>query len=156
MELNKYQQGGAAPAGELTQEEQQKLTQIVQAAAQGDQKARQTVEQIMKAAQETQDPKAVQYAEFITQLLSSAQRKKIGGQLAYIHMLRTGERPGEEINYHRCGGKVSKTKKPKACGGTKVKVEEGGKVPAKKTYFEACGGKAKTSGKKKCYFGGSL
>lgn len=154
--INFFQQGGPAPAQQIPAELDKKLDALVQAAfVQKIPEAQQQVKQILQAA-EGGDPQAQQLATIIQEKASKIQKKAIGGQLAYIHMLRTGARPGEEVIYNRCGGKVTKTKKPKACGGVKVKVEDGGKAPAKKAYFDSCGGRAKTAGKKKCYFGGSL
>lgn len=136
---------------------------LVQAAMQGDQKAQQQIEKIMQAAQQG-NQEAQQIAGLIQQAVQTLQgqatrSQQIGGKLAYIHKLRTGVNMDEEVVFERCGGRMTKkVKKKKACGGVKLKAEEGGNAPAsnKKTYFEACGGTTKKSKTKKCYFGGSL
>lgn len=154
--IYRHQQGG-----QMTPEQQQQaIIQMVQAAMSGNQEAQQQIDQIMQAAQNG-DQEAMKIAQFIQevvkQLQGQARSKRIGGKLAYIHRLRTGVGLDEEVTYQRCGGKVTKKVTKKACGGAKMKpMENGGKAPEKKTYFECKGGKAKSTGAKKCYFGGSL
>lgn len=160
----KFQQGGtAAQAGQ--QDIQQQVVALVQAAMQGDEKARKQVQDIVKAAQNG-DQQAIQLANMIQEVVQAmqnqARRQKIGGKMDYIHKLRTGVNPDEEVVYAREGGKVVKKTVKKDCSGTKFL--KGSKVPsdsrgcaiAPKTYFECSGGKAKKVGIKKHYFGGSL
>ena len=88
---------------------------------------------------------------------NQARRQQIGGKMDYIHKLRTGANPGEEVVYHRDGGKVTKrfVKKKSDSSGQDAEKDCGGAKLARKTYFGCKGGKARKSGKK-CYFGGSL
>lgn len=154
----KFQQGGNAPQ-QGAQDVQQQVIALVQAAMQGDEKARAQVQSIMDAAQQG-DPQATQLAQLIQDVVkamqSQARKQQIGGKLGYIHKLRTGVNPDEEVLYERCGGKVVKKVTKKACGGNakKPKAENGTTMPTK-TYFDKKGGKASVA-KKKCYFGGGL
>lgn len=159
----KFQQGGQSGAQDI----QQQVLALVQAAlVQNDPQAKQQLQAIIEAANNG-DQEAAKLMPIIQEAVnavkSQARKQQIGGKLAYIHMLRTGVKPDEEIIYERCGGKVTKKVAKKACGGARMK-ENGGNMPkeekketvAKKAYFDSCGGKAKKSGAKKCYFGGSL
>ena len=152
----KFQQGGAAPQN--AQQVQQQIVALVQAAMQGDQNAQQQVQQIMEAAKNG-DQQAIQIAQLIQQVVqkmqAQARRQKVGGKLDYIHRLRTGVNPDEEVIYEKCGGKMTKkVVKKSACGGKPMKEDGGSMKKNTKTYFEACGGKTKKA--KKCYFGGIL
>lgn len=153
----KFQQGGAAPQS-ANQDMQKQVVALVQAAMQGNEEARKQVEEIMAAAKQG-NQQAIQLAQMIQDVVQAmqnqARRQKMGGKMDYIHKLRTGANPGEEVVYEKCGGKVTKKHVKKACGGKKLSMQDGGNV-AKKTYFEACGGKTKKPTAKKCYFGGSL
>lgn len=156
--INKFQQGEAPQGG---QNIEQQIMELVQAAMQGNQKAQQQIQQIMQAAEQG-DPQAQQIAGMIQQvaqaLQGQARSQQIGGKLAYIHKLRTGVNMDEEVVFERCGGRMTKKVKKKACGGIKLKAEDGGSAPAsnKKAYFDSCGGTTKKTKTKKCYFGGSL
>ena len=124
-----FQQGGAAPQ---QQDIQQQVVALVQAAMQGDQKAKQTVSKIIEAA-EKGDQQAAQIAQMIQQVVQQMQGQataaKWGAKLGYIRSLKFAN-----------GGKACP-----ACqaGAPMQKVEE-----------KACGGKAKKA--KKRYFGGWL
>lgn len=151
----KFQQGGAAPQQDL----QQQVVQLVQAAMQGDAKAREQVQQIMDAAQKG-DQQAMEVAQMIQETVKSmqgqARRQQIGGKLDYIHKLRTGVNPDEEVLFERCGGKVVKKVAKKCNGGKSMQKPkaEAGCAMKPVTYFKEKGGKAVMA--KKCFFGGSL
>lgn len=156
--INYFQQGGAAPQ---QQDMQAQVVALVQAAMQGDQKATQTVNQIMEAAK-AGDQKAIQIATMIEQVVKQMQGQaiaaKYGAKLAYIQSLKCGGKSkkkksgkacskceeGNQIEMNACGGKSKKKKK-----------EQGGKVcpeceKGKQIEMKACGGKKA----KKRYFGG--
>ena len=124
----KYQTGGAAPAGDP----QEQIIQLVQAAMQGDQQATAQIQQIMQAAQQG-DPQAGQIAEMIMQVMNqmqggAPQAARNGAKLNYIKRLK-GECPeGYEMAYFKAGGKVCKKcqKVMKNCGGGKSKKACGG------------------------------
>lgn len=124
-----FQQGGAAPQ---QQDMQQQVVALVQAAMQGDQKAKQTVTKIMEAA-EKGDQQAAQIAQMIQQVIQQMQGQataaKWGAKLRYIRSLKFAN-----------GGK--------ACPACQTGA------PIKKVEEKACGGKAKKA--KKRYFGGWL
>ena len=129
MRINYFQQGGVAQQN--TQDLQQQVVALVQAAMQGDKKANQTVNQIMEAAK-AGDKQATQLAQMIQtvvqQMKGQATSAKWGSKLSYIRSLKYAK-----------GGKTCQ-----ACEkGALIKVEE-----------KACGGKAKKA--KKRYFGGWL
>lgn len=154
-----FQQGGAAPQQDAAGQMQQQVVQLVQAAMQGDQNAQKQVQQIIEAAKQGNE-EAVQIAQMIQQVVEAmkqqARSAKIGAKLAYIHKLRTGVNPDEEIVYEKKGGKLVKKTVKKSCQEEKPAQKEckGGAV--KKVFFKEQGGKPTRVDAKKCYFGGTL
>ena len=123
-----FQQGGPAQQqGDV----QQQLVALVQAAIQGDEKANQTVNQIMEAAK-AGDQQAAQLAQMIQTIVQQMQGQAVsakwGSKLSYIRSLKYAQ-----------GGKAC----PACEKGAPIKIEE-----------KACGGKTKKA--KKRYFGGWL
>lgn len=82
---------------------QEPLSLIMQSAQQGDEQAKQAVQLFQQIAQSMQG--------------GQAQKAAMGGQLAYIHYLRTGTNLGEGVVYQRCGGTITKRVVKKRCGG---------------------------------------
>ena len=125
--INYFENGGAAPQQNI----QQQIVALVQAAMQGDQKATETVNNIMRAAEQG-DQQAMQLAQLIQQVVKQMQGQatsaKWGSKLNYIRSLKYAK-----------GGKTCPACEKEA----PIKVEE-----------KACGGKAKKA--KKRYFGGWL
>lgn len=137
--INYFQQGGATPKQDL----QAQVVALVQAAMQGDQKATQTVNQIMEAAK-AGDQQALQIAQMIQQVVEKmkgqATSAKWGTKLLYLQALK-------------CGGSAKKKMKK----GAKVCPECEKKI-IKKNYFGGSvdkfgdGGETKQSAKKNLRF----
>lgn len=113
--INYFQQGGAAPQ---QQDMQAQVVALVQAAMQGDQKATQTVNQIMEAAK-AGDQQAIQIAQLMEQVIKQMQGQaraaKYGAKLDYLQSLKCGGKAKKKEQ----GGKVcpaceqaKQTKKP--------------------------------------------
>lgn len=118
--VNYFQQGGAAPQKGNMQEQ---VIALVQAAMQGDQKATQTVNQIMEAAK-AGDQQALQIAQMIQQVVNQmkgqqAPASKFGSKLQYIKSLKYAKggktcpacqsmAKGAEVEMKKCGGKKAK------------------------------------------------
>lgn len=139
--INYFQQGGAAPK---QQDMQQQLIALVQAAMQGDQKATNTINQILEAAK-AGDQQAMQLAQMIQQIAKQMQGQataaKWGAKLSYIRSLKYAN-GGKACPTCQAGAPV-----PKAQDKDYIKLN-------KKVEEKACGGKAKKA--KKRYFGGWL
>lgn len=104
---------------------EQQVTQLVQAAASGDQKATQQIEQIMQAAQQG-DQQALQIAQIIQKVIETMKQQsgvkaKLGAKLDYIQKLKGICPEGTEKVYLKEGGCMCKQK---AAEGAKVKKEE--------------------------------
>lgn len=89
---------------------EEKVIQLVQAAAQGDQQANQQIEQIMQAAQQG-DQQAIQIAQMIQQVIETMKQQqgikaKLGAKLQYIRKIKGLCPEGEELVYMKKGGKV--------------------------------------------------
>lgn len=101
--INYFQQGGAAPQ---QQDMQAQVVALVQAAMQGDQKATQTVNQIMEAAK-AGDQQAIQIAQLMEQVIKQMQGQattaKYGAKLNYLQSLKCG---GKSMKKKEQGGKV--------------------------------------------------
>ena len=108
--LNKFQQGGAVAQSDQN-EMIQKLTALVQAAMQGDQKAAQTIQQIQAAAEQG-DQQAAQVFQAIQQIAQSLQ--------------------GAQPQMAKCGAKLKTNKIPKkengGCGCKKQLHRQGGRI----------------------------
>lgn len=142
--MNKYQQGGAAPA-QSGQDMEAQVTQLVQAAMSGDEQATQTINKIIEAAK-AGDQQAMQIAQMIQAIAkqiqgAQAQAAKRGAKLNYLHSLVSGCPEGTEAKYFRKGGHICK-----ACVEKTKKAQEDMELP-----IEKCGGKTK----KKYFVGGS-
>lgn len=97
---------------------QQQVTQLVQAALQGNQQARQQIQQIIQAAQQG-DQQAQQVAQLIQQVAQQIQgqqqnpnqipSRKFGAKLNYIKQLRGKCPEGYEMKYYAKGGRMCKT-----------------------------------------------
>lgn len=116
------QQGGAV------QNIEQQVTQLVQAAAGGDQKATQQIEQIMQAAQQG-DQQAVQIAQIIQKVITTMQQQKgikakLGAKLDYLRKIKGLCPDGEELVYMKQGGRVCPVCQKKA-----EKAKDGKKLP---------------------------
>lgn len=100
--INYFQQGGAAPQQDM----QAQVVALVQAAMQGDQKATQTVNQIMEAAK-AGDQQAIQIAQLMEQVIKQMQGQataaKFGAKLNYLQSLKCG---GKSMKKKEQGGKV--------------------------------------------------
>lgn len=100
---------------------QQQVIQLVQAAAQGDQKATQQIEQIMQAAQQG-NQQAMQIAQMIQQVIQAMQQQggqqkvmaRYGTKLKYLQRLRGICPEGEELVFFEKGGKMCKACQKKA------------------------------------------
>lgn len=101
------QQGG-------TIDVEQQVTQLVQAAAAGDQKATQQIEQIMQAAQQG-NQEAIQIAQLIQKAVQAMQTKqgvkaKLGTKLDYLNKLKGNCPEGTEKVYLKNGGCMCRQK----------------------------------------------
>ena len=123
-----FQQGGTM---NQQQDVQQQVIQLVQAAMQGDQKATETINQIMQAAQ-----MAPMIQQVIEQMKGQANMAKQGSKLRYIKSLKYAK-----------GGKTC----PSCQNEDKSLQTPFVKKSAKKAEEKACGGKVK-----KRYFGGYI
>lgn len=100
---------------------QQQIIQLVQAAAQGDQKATQQIEQIMQAAQQG-NQQAIQIAQMIQQVIQAMQQQggqqkvmaRYGTKLKYLQRLKGICPEGEELVFFEKGGKMCKACQKKA------------------------------------------
>lgn len=118
------QQGGQVQQTNQQGTEQEQIIALVKAAMQGDQKATQTVNQIMEAAK-AGDQKAIQYAQMIQQVVEAMKQqqqtpvKRYGSKLNYIKSLKYAKggktcptcqvaEKGAEIEMKKCGGKKAK------------------------------------------------
>lgn len=104
---------------------EQQVTQLVQAAAAGDQQATQQIEKIMQAAQQG-DQQALQIAQIIQKVIETMKQQsgvkaKLGAKLDYINKLKGICPEGTEKIYLKSGGCMCKQK---AAEGAKVKKEE--------------------------------
>lgn len=103
--INYFQQGGVAPQ---QQDMQAQVVALVQAAMQGDQKATQTVNQIMEAAK-AGDQQAIQIAQLMEQVIKQMQGQaraaKYGAKLDYLQSLKCGGKAKKKEQ----GGKVCPT-----------------------------------------------
>lgn len=126
--ITKHQQGGQVPQQNNLE---QQIIQLVQAAAQGDQKATQQIEQIMQAAQQG-NQQAMQIAQMIQQVIQAMQQQggqqkvmaRYGTKLKYLQRLRGICPEGEELVFFEKGGKMCKACQKKAMmqkGGTTSK-----------------------------------
>lgn len=105
---------------------QQQVIKLVQAAAQGDQKANKQIEQIMKAAQQG-DQQALQIAKIIQEVIDAMKQQQgikaqLGAKLNYLRKIKGGCPEGEELVYMKEGGKVCAKCMKKAQNGTKTPV----------------------------------
>lgn len=120
------QQGGTMAQQEAQQGIEQQVTQLVQAAAAGDQKATQQIEKIMQAAQQG-NQEAIQIAQIIQKVIQTMKAKQgvkaqLGTKLNYINKLKGICPEGTEKVYLKNGGCMCK--KPKAAEGTELKKKE--------------------------------
>lgn len=118
---SKYANGGTVQQGNI----EQQVTQLVQAAASGDQEATQQIEQIMQAAQQG-DQQALQIAQIIQKVIETMKQQsgvkaKLGAKLDYIRKIKGLCPEGTEKVYLRDGGCMCK----------KPKSEKGGEMPKK-------------------------
>lgn len=133
--MYKYQDSGAAPE----QDQQQQIIALVQAAAQGDEQATQTIQQIQQAAQQG-NQQAAQMLQMIQEVMQQmqgqqSQMARQGAKLSYIKRLKGQCPQGTQMTYYKVGGKVCKK-----C----MSIEEekcGGKTKKRKMK---CGGVSKT------------
>lgn len=105
---------------------QQQIVALVQAAAQGDQKATQQIQQIIKAAQNG-DQQAMQIAQMIQQVIESMKKQtpaaKYGAKLNYIKQIKGACPDGEELVYFKQGGRMCKVCQQK------MSMSSGGQTP---------------------------
>lgn len=103
--LNYYQQGGSVEGDDIKTQ----VTQLVQAAMNGDQQATQQVQQIMQAAQEG-NSEATQLAQIIQDVMQELQGQavsaKYGSKLKYIKNLKAakGCKVKKNVSKHQDGG----------------------------------------------------
>lgn len=113
------QQGGPVQQTNQQGNEQEQIIALVKAAMQGDQKATQTVNQIMEAAK-AGDQKAIQYAQMIQQVVEAMKQQqqtpmnRYGSKLQYIKSLKyakggkTCPACEQKVEMKKCGGKKAK------------------------------------------------
>lgn len=100
--IKKHQQGG-----NMEQDIQAQVKQLVQAVAAGDQQAAEQVKQIMQAAEQG-DQQALQIAQMIQAEIEAIKSAKRGAKLNYIKFLRGNCPEGEEVVYFKKGGEICK------------------------------------------------
>ena len=99
--IKKHQQGG-----NMEQDIQTQVKQLVQAVAAGDQQAAEQVKQIMQAAEQG-DQQALQIAQMIQAEIESMKTSaKLGAKLNYIKQLKGNCLEGEELVYFKKGGMI--------------------------------------------------
>lgn len=99
--IKKHQQGG-----NMEQDIQTQVKQLVQAVAAGDQQAAEQVKQIMQAAEQG-DQQALQIAQMIQAEIESMKTSaKLGAKLNYIKQLKGDCLEGEELVYFKKGGMI--------------------------------------------------
>ena len=99
--IKKHQQGG-----NMEQDIQSQVKQLVQAVAAGDQQAAEQVKQIMQAAEQG-DQQALQIAQMIQAEIESMKTSaKLGAKLNYIKQLKGDCLEGEELVYFKKGGMI--------------------------------------------------
>ena len=150
--INKYQAGGAAPQGSILQEiaklpqEQQK--KIMTAFGKWAQAKGLNIQQLQGNEQALEQA----MGQFLQEMQASqAPKARLGAKLNYIRGLKGNAPEGMVIEYYKCGGQTKKRfvkaaggekvkdgkkeisdfKKKKACGGSKMKFQPGGKAPKK-------------------------
>lgn len=120
------------------QQIQQKVIQLVQAAASGNPQAQQQIQQIKQAAQS--DPQYAQIAKLIeaVEQQMGIVKSARGSKLNYIKSLKTQCNQDEELVYLKKGGRVCPV-----CQKKKTKSKKsGGAIESFKEYYK-CGGKKK-------------
>lgn len=100
--IKKHQQGG-----NMEQDIQAQVKQLVQAVAAGDQQAAEQVKQIMQAAEQG-DQQALQIAQMIQAEIEAIKSAKRGAKLNYIKSLKGDCPDGEEVVYFQKGGQLCK------------------------------------------------
>lgn len=100
--VKKHQQGG-----NMEQDIQAQVKQLVQAVAAGDQQAAEQVKQIMQAAEQG-DQQALQIAQMIQAEIEAIKSAKRGAKLNYIKSLKGDCPDGEEVVYFQKGGQLCK------------------------------------------------
>ena len=100
--IKKHQQGG-----NMEQDIQAQVKQLVQAVAAGDQQAAEQVKQIMQAAEQG-DQQALQIAQMIQAEIEAIKSAKRGAKLNYIKSLKGNCPDGEEVVYFKKGGEICK------------------------------------------------
>ena len=150
--INKYLAGGAAPQDQQAQV-QQAIAQISQATGEQPetviaalQNGKQNFKKVLQALQQGD----VQTAKQLIQQLAGKPMARLGAKLNYIRSLKGACPEGQEVKYFEKGGQVkckcvdkaaggekvkdgkkeiADFKKKKACGGSKMKFQPGGKAP---------------------------
>lgn len=147
--INKFQAGGAAPQGSILQEiaklpqEQQK--KIMTAFGKWAQSKGLNIQQLQGNEQALEQA----MGQFLQEMQASqAPKARLGAKLNYIRSLKGNAPEGMEVEYYKCGGQTKKRfvkaaggekvkdgkkeiedfKKKKACGGSKMKFQPGGKT----------------------------
>lgn len=100
--IKRHQQGG-----NVEQDIQAQVKQLVQAVANGDQQAAEQVKQIMQAAEQG-DQQALQIAQMIQAEIEAIKSAKRGAKLNYIKSLKGDCPDGEEVVYFKKGGEICK------------------------------------------------
>lgn len=100
--IKRHQQGG-----NVEQDIQAQVKQLVQAVAAGDQQAAEQVKQIMQAAEQG-DQQALQIAQMIQAEIEAIKSAKRGAKLNYIKSLKGDCPDGEEVVYFQKGGQLCK------------------------------------------------
>ena len=100
--IKKHQQGG-----NMGNDIQTQVKQLVQAVANGDQQAAEQVKQIMQAAEQG-DQQALQIAQMIQAEIEAIKSAKRGAKLNYIKSLKGDCPDGEEVVYFKKGGEICK------------------------------------------------
>lgn len=133
--INKYQQGGAAQGSilqEIAKLPQDKQKQIMAAFGKWAQSKGINIQQLQGNEQALEQA----MGQFL-QEMQGAQKARLGAKLNYIRELKGNAPEGMIVEYYKCGGQVKK-KFVKAAGGDKVK--DGKKVIADFKKKKACGG----------------
>lgn len=109
-DLFKWQNGGQMDTTQ--QDPKAQITALIQAAAQGDEQAQQTIQQIKQAAEQG-DEQAIQMIQMIQQVMQElqgqqAQMARYGAKLNYIKQLKGDCPEGYEPQYFKVGGRICK------------------------------------------------
>ena len=147
--INKYQAGGAAPQGSILQEiaklPQDQQKKIMTAFGKWAQAKGLNIQQLQGNEQALEQA----LGQFLQEMQSQqAPKARLGAKLNYVRSLKGNAPDGMVVEYYKCGGQTKKRfvkaaggekvkdgkkeiadfKKKKACGGSKMKFQDGGSL----------------------------